>query len=446
MYRGSQVFVGLPLLEAMLNSNGDALAGGDPLPLRFISYYWADGIYIPEWEPPTVGANWQANPSVALESLAADPIGPYVSILSGLRNRSSAAITHHEGMTAFNGYTFVNQNGLNTDSGGPTIDQLVADAIGDGTTPIRAMHVQVSKKLSTDGDGGTTVIAMSHRGTPGNLIAQVPQVNPIEVWNTVFGEFVPKPDDRDLRLSILDFVKEDVNRLRPRLGTVDNQRLDAHLQGVADLETKISNAPPTCMLPNVPTEDNSDMGGVEPIGAVTTAMIDLIAHAFLCDVTRVATVMFKRFVSSTVFTEAGLGAQHHSASHNNDGDSTYRAGVTYQMEKLAELLTRLQSEQEIDGTNLLDSTILYASSDCSTGNTHSIQRQPIILAGKGRDYLVHPGIHYQTAPWNNNNGSPNGSGNMSDVLLSCLQAFDPAATEIGGGAPYSNTPLPDVVA
>ena len=54
--------------------------------------------------------------------------------------------------------------------------------------------------------------------------------------------------------------------------------------------------------------------------------------------------------------------------------------------------------------------------------------------------------HYQATPWNGNDGNPNGTGNTSDVLLSCLQAFDPTATSIGGGAPQSSSPLTEVLA
>jgi hypothetical protein len=100
------------------------------------------------------------------------------------------------------------------------------------------------------------------------------------------------------------------------------------------------------------------------------------------------------------------------------------------------------------GDSLLDTTIIYATSDCSTGSSHSIDRQPIILAGTGRGHLVHPGIHYQATAWNGSNGEPNSTGNMSDVLLSCLRAFDPAADGVGseGDGPYSNTPLTEVLA
>ncbi len=41
----------------------------------------------------------------------------------------------------------------------------------------------------------------------------------------------------------------------------------------------------------------------------------------------------------------------------------------------------------------------------------------------------------QAAPY------PTAAGNTSDVLLTCLQAFDPTATEVGSGAPRSTTPL-----
>ncbi len=442
MLGGSAVTVALPLLEAMLNKNGDAFAGGEPLPLRFMTYYWADGINIERFEPAQTGAGW----ALSEQMMPLEPVKDYINVCTGLRNLCAMQKTHHEGMTAFNGYTYQDAGGLNTNAAGPTIDQVIADVIGEEATPVRAVHVQVSKRSSTDGDGGTTVIAMSHRGEPGNLTAQVPQINPQDVWQTLFGNFMPPVDDRAQRTRVLDAVRDDVERLKMRLGTIDKQRLDAHLQGVTELENKITATPPACELPEMPTEDNTDSGGEEPISSVCDAMGSLIAYAFACDVTRVASFLFKKFVSSTVFDEINATNQHHSASHNGEDDTNYRNGVIYSMEKLSQVLQIFMNTPEITGGNLLDSTIVYASTDCSTGFSHAINRQPIILAGHGRDYLVHPGIHYRASTWNGNHGSPNGSGNMSDVLLTCLQAFDPEATSVGGGAPQSNTPLTDIIA
>ena len=118
----------------------------------------------------------------------------------------------------------------------------------------------------------------------------------------------------------------------------------------------------------------------------------------------------------------------------------------YNAEKFAELLGIFGETQDLNGESLLDTSIIYACSDISTGASHSVSRQPIMLAGTGRGYLKHPGIHYQATSWNGNHNNPNGAGNMSDVLLTCLQAFDPAADSVGGGAPMSNTPLTDVLA
>ena len=445
MVGGSAVALGLPLLEAMLNTNGTALADGTDLPVRFISYYWADGIVIPEWEPPDTGPGYTLSNQLA--PLAGE-IKDYVSIISGMRNQYDGAIlTHHEGMCGFSGYAVQPTGGLNSNATGPTIDQVIADVAGVADcTPVRAVHVRVSKRESTDGDGGTTVTAMSHRDTGGSLVPQVPEFNPVEVYENLFGTFVPQEDDRDLRTSVLDFVKDDANALKAKLGMTDQARIDAHLQGLQELEDKILAAAPACDLPVEPTETNTDSGGAEPISSVVAAMSELIAQAFLCDITRVATFLFKKFVSSTVFTEINATDQHHSASHNGPNDPNYRAGVTYQMEKFADLLNTLHGHEDPTGGTLLDNTVIYATSDCSTGSSHTISRQPMIVAGGGRGYLANPGIHYQSTPWAGNHGNPNSSGNMSDVLLACLQAFDPGATSVGAGALYSETPLSDIVA
>jgi hypothetical protein len=429
----------------MLDANGEALADGAELPLRFMTWYWADGIVIGRWEPQEVGAAWSLSEQLAPLVNVKD----YVSVVTGLRNRCERPfLTHHEGMTGFTGYTMETYDELASRPGGPSIDQRIADALA-GCTPIRDVHVRVSKRESTDGDDGPNAHAISHRGEPGSLVTNYPQENPQKVWDYLFGEFGGRgPEDTRLRLSILDYVKEDADRLRPNLGMADRARLDAHLQGVEELAAKIAAPPPTCTLPALPMETNEDTGGVEPMTAVHTAFAELIAYAFSCDLTRVATVMFKRFVSETIFDEIGAGEQHHSASHNGSSDAEYQAGITYCMQKFADLLEVFQATTDARGENLLDTTIIYATSDCSTGASHSIDRQPIILAGHGRGHLVHPGIHHQATAWNGENGDPNSAGNMSDVLLACLQAFDPSATNVGQPAdnPYSDTPLTAVLA
>ena len=422
--------VALPLLEAMLNRHGTALADETPLPTRFMTWFFGNGVLLPRFEPTAVGPDYPLSEELA--PLAA--VREYVTVLTGLENRCEVLITHHEGMTAFNGYTMVEIEGLFSKAGGPTIDQRIAAAIGD-VTPIASVHVGVSKHTSVM-DSGTTMFALSHKG-PNE--PQYPRFNPQEVWAELFGSFVPKPDDRALRVSVLDAVRDDVTRLRAQLGAHDKHRLDAHLEGVFALEKKITALLPQCALPGPPDEANVDVDGVEPITAVSDAIADLLVYAFTCDITRVASCMFLGGAAETVFSEIGQTVGHHFNTHDAGAQDQVHEGVVYIMERLASMLERFKAAVDIDGKNLLDTSIVFCSSDCAEGISHSVSRQPILLAGHGRGRLVFPGIHHQAAPY------PYSAGNTSDALLTCLQAFDPAATSIGAGAPMSTTPLVEIM-
>ncbi len=426
---GAAVAVALPPLEAMLDAHGEALANGDPLPTRFISWFFGNGVHLNRFEPEEIGPSW----SLSEELAPLVNVKDYVSVLTGLRNRCEELITHHEGMTAFSGYTMAEASfdELFSKAGGPTLDQIIADCVGQHSI-IDSVQIGISKRPSVM-DGGTTMHALSHRGT--NL-PLYPETNPQKVWQTLFGNFVPRPDDRALRQSILDAVADDARRLKGELGTHDRQRLDAHLESVAALQAKVAAAPPACEIPGMPSETNMDVGGREPLIAVNDAMNSLLAYAFQCDITRVASVMFLPGAGETVFTDLGQVNSHHDNTHDYPTAlEPVHEAVVYTMQRFADLLERLMATEEIDGTNLLDSSIVYCSSDCAEGWSHSVERQPVILAGHGRQKLIHPGIHYQAAP------RPGAAGNISDVLLSVLKAFEPTATEIGAGDPRSTTPL-----
>ena len=287
------------------------------------------------------------------------------------------------------------------------------------------------------------MFAMSHRSGAEPLY---PEKNPQNVWTSLFGGYIPKPDDKALRLSVLGTVKDDIAKLNATLGAADKARLEAHLESIAALEYKIQAIQPVCAPPAFPTETNKDNNGIEPMSSVNQAMSDLIAHAFRCDITRVASYFVIGGAAETVFAEIAQNVGHHNNTHNGGAQEAVHQGVLYIMGLLATLLGSLKAVTEPDGTNLLDSSIIYCSSDCSEGLTHSVKRQPVMLFGHGRNSLVYPGIHHQASPnpggnWSTQTGGLQSVGNISDVLLSCLRAFDPAAPSVGAGAPMSTTPL-----
>jgi hypothetical protein len=313
------------------------------------------------------------------------------------------------------------------------------------------MHMGVSKAKSP-ADYGTTMHALSHRGylQPNTAIT-----SPSAVWQALFGSFVQPKDDRELRVHILDSVKSEVDTLKTRLGPADNIRLEAHLDSIAALQTKLTTAVPVCELPTDPNFTNSEAINNEMLSFTHELMSDLICYAFTCDLTRVGTMMFIEGAAEPSLTEIpGNSNSWHEYSHNPGSwgvGGPFDNGQIYMMQRFAYLLERMRNTIEVDGTNLLDNSIVLLSSDASDGSVHSLRRQPMLIAGHGSGYLKYPGIHYQPAPLSSNYAYGNHptptSGNTSDVLLSILRAFDPAASYIGeqNGA-GSGTALTDILA
>lgn len=189
----------------------------------------------------------------------------------------------------------------------------------------------------------------------------------------------------------------------------------------------------------MPAETNADVAGNEPMTSVNTAMVDLLAYAFSCDFTRVASLLHHGGAANTVFKEIGYSSIHHMNTHDGSQstqDNQVHNGIVYIMGQFAYLLEKFMGTTDASGQNLLENTIVFAASDCAEGLTHSVKKQPMIIAGRGGGYLQYPGIHY---------ASSNGR-NPSDVLLTMLQAFDPAATSVGAGAPMSTTPFTELKA
>ncbi len=438
---GVGVALALPLLEAMLDSRGEKLASGDPLPLRFISFFFGNGVRLNNFVPVSEGPGWPASPELAPLTAHKD----YVSVLSGFNNHCIASnkITHHEGMVIFSGYNNLDVGkgqGFFSNCGGPTIDQVIANTKGVGDkTPIKSVQLAVSKRPSQV-DFGTTMHSMSHAG----YLAPLPgEHNPQNVWTTLFDSFTPPKDPQGpLRIGVLDIVKDNLAKLNKRLGKADQDRVAAHVQAVGELQTKIAALPPLCTKPDKPMQANIDVNSQEPLKLVTEAMSDLLRYAFKCDITRVASLLFAEGAGNTIYSDLGIKQAHHDLTHDTTPaiqNGPVHNGVTYTMDRFAYLLGALKAESDGPSGNVLDNTAIFCSTDCSEGWSHSVDKQPMLVAGGGGGKLVHPGIHY---------ASKTGE-NPTNVLLTLLQLFDPAATSVGldalqAGAspdPSSKTPF-----
>ena len=417
------VAIGLPVLEMMLNSNGTALAQGQPLPKRLGVFFWGNGVKLDRWNPTTTGAGWQLSP--ALEPLGA--LQPYVSVVSGMNIMTGNERGHHAGTVGIlSGAPMIPQphpnSGYVSTFSAPSIDQVAAAAIG--STKYKSLELGISRRV-VKGEG-TTLMTLSHNG-PDSV--NPPEYDPAAFFNRIFGaDFTPSAPgavdvSRELKQSVLDAVKSDIASLKSKVGATDARRLDQHFENIRLIENQLKTITPVagamCKLPVNPGSF-PDQNGAEQLEAKMTATSALIAMALACDLTRVFSVMYTGSVGSTVFKDAGATSGHHGLTHDEPGDQPIvHATTVYMVKHFAILLNALKAIPEGAG-NLLDSSAIIASSDTADGKAHSIKDYPILVAGKAGGALKYPGVHYRSA-----------GENTSKVLLTVLRAVGMQLTEFG---------------
>ncbi|MFT4624089.1 MAG: hypothetical protein ACI8PZ_002748 [Myxococcota bacterium] len=389
---GAAVSVGLPLLEAMLDVNGEALATGEALPTRFGLWFWGNGVRPDQWVPASTGPGFA--PSAEVAPLAG--VLPYVSLVSGCTIKT-ATHPHHSGMAGiFTGKRYYEigavRDTIATTFDGPSVDQLAADHFA-GQTPFRSLEVGVTRFRGTD--EGSTFQHLSHNGPNQPNPAEY---DPIALYNRLFG--TPVDGQRDLaRMSVLDGVTDRIAQLRPRLSASDSQRVDQHLASVRTLELRLAADAGVCSVIDEPTA-SPDIDGREQIAEKNQTMSELVALALACDLTRVFSVLWSTAGSGVVVWQAGADESLHVTCHEEALPQPIVHGATvFTMENLATFLATLRDTPEGAG-NLLDNCSILACSELTDGWTHSNEDFPLLVAGRGGGRLV-GGVHHRAPLWDN---------------------------------------------
>jgi hypothetical protein len=418
---GVAVSVPLPRLAGMLNGNGTAYAQGAPLPVRFGTWFFGNGIIPNRWVPSTLGqgAAWQLSEQLA--PLA--EVKPWLSVLSGLSIKVPNFSPHASHPSAA-------LTGAQTGPGTvrlPSIDQLIAPLISAGTTYPTGIHAALSNQTGATDLG----LAVSYRGPNA---ANPPTVSPTSLYQELLGftsDGTPTVVDPELlyRQSVLDAVAEDANALKLRLGAADQVRLEHHLDGLNELQGRITRlATPIATAPVPNPDELYPLRGAD--GAISRergqAFADLLVFALAADLTRVFSYMFTCAASHGNYADCGLenSSFHEDYGHRlsrfglSDATLGFNTGVKYAMSNLADLLVKMKAVPEGDGT-LLDNSCIYITSCTSESQTHSGNDYPLLVAGKagGR---IRSDQHTRLL-----------DENVSKVPFTLLTAFGGTATEFG---------------
>ena len=424
---GAVVTVGLPALEAFYDptltqrrlGGSRALADCTVFPRRFGWWFWGNGVLPERWVPATTGRDYVASEQLApLMSLREK-----LTIISNLDVRTPNTNPHGSGpagLLAGDDLTVGEAGVARTGTFiGPSIDQIIANEIGSQT---RFSSLEVGVQRSTGG--------LSHTGPYAN---NPPETNPALLFERIFGAGFRAPGDTSgpdprlaLRQSVLDVVKGQADRLAPRLGAADRDRLAAHLEGIRSIETQIARSamPPEfegCVRPEMPME-LPDIDGRPQMSATSRIVSDLVAMALACDQTRVFSCMYSQPVNNTLFTGASMG--HHQLTHDEpDPQPEVNDIVVSIMGDLSYFLGRLDAVQEGDET-LLDHCAVLCTTDVAYGRTHTLVDYPIVLAGSCCE-TFRMGEHWRSA-------APDNACKLSLSLLRAMMDIPPG--EFGRGA------------
>ncbi len=385
---GAAVTIPLPLLEAMLNESGTALAQtGNPLPPLYVTWFFGNGILPGRWRPALTGtgAAWQLSPQ--LQPLAA--IKSYLTVISGLEGKLVVGGNEHPtGSAAATTGAPLSGNSVRAAS----IDQVVADVISTGA-PFRSLEVGVTP--ATPNGNPDSLHTVSHRGPNAR---NNPEFDPRAVFERLFMGTQASDDGAaeevakllKVRKSVLDAVLQDGARLQQKLGAADKQRVEQHLEAIRAIELRLDSMTggtlAECANPTAPSVGRDTTNQAPP--DVNTAMVELTTLALACERTRVATFMFSLPAAHVYYRHLGTNMNddfHDTICHTDAGDESNQprvdTGVLYTMRCLNEFLLKLQATPHGAG-NLLDASLVYVTSDTAWGKTHDRTEWPVLLAGK----------------------------------------------------------------
>lgn len=478
------IAVSLPVLECMLNSHGTALAqSGAALPKRYGIVFagqaiggddWADDSFVIKGVrtteaghfivPKEVGAGYSTTtPLKPLDALKAD-----VSVLSGLQIPFNKNSTEGNAVPPAGAYRDFHGGGSSPLLCGTrsmsssframsiTSDQFVA---GLSAAPMGSLvyRAQPSWYLS-----GSTFSGRQYMSYDANGAIEA-QVSPKVAYQALFGNFTPMGGqaqaaqvfDQLARKSVLDSILVKSNSLLNRVSAADKLRLSKHFDELRALETKIAAGPMTsagqCQLPAQPGDDPATGvvnagAGSDLIGTNTgysdehtrsRLLADLIHMAFVCDLTRSATLQVTVFQSHmNMFTITnGLGypilADLHEVGHNGDPNNKGQLPVSlclqWHISHYAYLVDKLKNTPEGAGSVLDNSAIIFMpeaghgtqlNDGVSPNATHSVEQMVLLVAGRAGGLKA--GVHLPTA------GRHPGS-----VLISAMRAVGYAGDTFG---------------
>lgn len=455
-------FAALPCFRLL--ENNFAQAQGAELPLKFITVYVPHGICAEYYNlgqrgtAPAVTES-ETNFDITYDNCVLQPFDDAATYGKSFKDKIMV-IDGIELLSNANGHetagTILTGSRISGKPANSSLDQFLAVERGLGADTRLA-----SISLGVGTDALDTGVTLSY-GVGGEPLPKI--IDPVQTYQQLFRGFVAQGDPEAeavlarqnlLGRGMVDYLRSDVNRLRDRLAGSEKLKLDQHLSSLAELEKQFQSMPAGvgCTLPAAPDPSKFPKlkqynQGEQYFDAITNAQIDVLAQAMACDITRFATLFMNDL--SYEGNPLGLPADNHGGvahayspstvgnnNHPTPGDPNSWLGLAklnkYSFGKVARLM------QKLDELGILDSTLIYVSSDMgNAGTLHSTRNVPTVLAGgangkfrMGRRVALAPDCPPSGSDWCN----PMTEKTNNHLLVSIAQAFGQNDVESFGTQP-----------
>lgn len=384
--RGLGAVVALPVLDAMVPALSAAQTAARPAVPRLGFVYAPNGSFLPNFFPQQVGRHFELTPVLKpLES-----VRDRIVVVSGLANKGAENLSEGGGVHTRIGAAWLSGTRPKKTEGtdieaGTSIDQIAAAEIGRDT-PLQSLQITLDHDIIVGSCENGYSCVYQHTFSWKSPTTPMPmESNPRSVFERLFGEGGTAVE-RMARLrqdrSVLDLAKEDMARLRRRLGLKDRSTVDDYLTAVRDVEQRIQRAErstdPT-RLPDMPTP----VGVPDSWDEHAKLMFDLTLLAYQADITRVVAFQISRELNGRAYPWIGVPDGHHSVSHHQlDPEKITRATKinAYHMSLFARLLERMRDTPDGDGS-LLDHSLMMYGTGMGDSDHHTPVNIPTVLAG-----------------------------------------------------------------
>lgn len=390
LLQGAGAAIALPMLDAMT----PALSAAPISPKRLGFVYIPNGMMIDYFTPKGTGANFEFSPTLK-------PLEPFKDHLTVVGNLTRAGTTIGDHAVSAAGWltsVYAKKTEAEDVLAGTTIDQMIANAIGNETA---FPSLELATEDFTGYIGGCipgfsctymNTLSWSSPTTPLPM-----EINPRVAFERMFGR-AGSAEQRLARMSedrsIIDSISGDAKRLGLTLAASDRNRLDVYLDQLREIERRIqrmeADRSSTAVAMDAP------LGVPDDFEEHVSVMFELLATAYQTDTTRVFTFMMSREASQRTYPQVDINEPHHTLSHHG-GDKEKIVALArlnqYHVQQFAKFVDRMKNTPDGDGS-LLDNSLLICGCGMGDSNAHATDPLPTIavggLAGQGPRYLPQP--------------------------------------------------------